>query len=1060
MKVSLSPEARKKIQEAKKRLADAFEYLTKKLNNSGQLKSKPPGLDLSSSGLLKSEQSIQAFKQFTSSSMSGTLNFGTALLLKDYMINFQFVTDPQLKTAAASMGGYFNILAQGVIQQERLKQNYRVMAAQSIINIGQNLLFTFAGRGALLPAAAIRSLAMRLLGRSLATKLIASAGLAKVTFGVSLVIGLVLVGIELFKFFVESEQLKRATEIANKSALVQMFNPQPLMQIYQNNAFLLGTEIQKRGTQGSGMEMLVGEEFEDRLAGVENNEPYSLLSRVYEAAFTGSYARNLSGFDVRGFGFDTAKVLSVASNLERSTQTGYNEDVIANILTISGIYTGGDTSEMQRIMQNIIRANAFTANDVNEATEKFSEFFAAIVGDGKPQAAHLKLLSSLSLFSTQYAMGIRGNLSGTSEIAKIQQFMADNGAINERFDISPLKTAVQTIDNLLLQGAAYQNLGAVQVFNAMGITREAAIRGVTSDATTFEKFISGLFQYLNVGREDVLSENSPVFGTALQNFARQTNLNSVSLNAVVVAMRRYASGHRIEDIRSEYRDNIAEDMNSKLLNAKGGLAGAENFFNMLTNITYSANKLISTVEKNIDVIKIVQAMNSDIVLRGFGNFADAFVSIFKTVLGVQEVVTGNTTRRDIVQNRQQARSGTAAETQGAPTPQTSVGTGNTTRRDIVQNRQQARSGTAAETQGAPTPQTSVGTGTSDTDSVPMTLPEESPTDGAPIEPQRQSRILEGILGIFGIAHAAPLVVTYDDDADEVPTSTTLGLQPTTGVLREETPQGDTEIERQIRNVHFGSLSTTLSLFDGYEASGDYKESEVYQKIHSRLGEKGKENFSPAFFDKAKEVAERLGIPVEYLLTVIHFETMGTFSSTIRPKRRDGSLISSAIGLIQFLSATAEGLGTTTELLSQMTPVQQLEYVEKYFKQHKNKIKRGMSLEDVYLIVFTPTAAGKPADYVLYQRGDAGYSANAGLDLNKDGKITKWEITSKIRERYSRLFNQNKAVGGMVFPASAGITDGKFGVKQTNMHISIPLFSFNPHLSADKFVSYMNSYLNS
>jgi hypothetical protein len=242
------------------------------------------------------------------------------------------------------------------------------------------------------------------------------------------------------------------------------------------------------------------------------------------------------------------------------------------------------------------------------------------------------------------------------------------------------------------------------------------------------------------------------------------------------------------------------------------------------------------------------------------------------------------------------------------------------------------------------------------------------------------------------------------------------------------------------------------------ATGEVMERPVYQQIRSRLSEEGQANFTPEFFDKAKGVADRLGIPVEYLLTVIHFETIGTFSPTIRPTRKDGSLISSAIGLIQFLSATAEGLGTTTELLSQMTAIQQLDYVEKYFNQHRNKITSGMSLEDVYLIVFTPAAAGKPADHVLYTRGEAGYNANSGLDLNEDGKITKWEITSKIRDRYSRLFSQDRAVGGLVFPASSVVTENKVRLKHTNMHITIPIMSLNPSSTAKKFSEHMSNLI--
>lgn len=44
--------------------------------------------------------------------------------------------------------------------------------------------------------------------------------------------------------------------------------------------------------------------------------------------------------------------------------------------------------------------------------------------------------------------------------------------------------------------------------------------------------------------------------------------------------------------------------------------------------------------------------------------------------------------------------------------------------------------------------------------------------------------------------------------------------------------------------------------------------------------------------------------------------------------------SGAIGLIQFMPSTAKGLGTSTSALKQMTAVDQLAYVEKYFAPYK------------------------------------------------------------------------------------------------------------------------------
>jgi hypothetical protein len=68
-----------------------------------------------------------------------------------------------------------------------------------------------------------------------------------------------------------------------------------------------------------------------------------------------------------------------------------------------------------------------------------------------------------------------------------------------------------------------------------------------------------------------------------------------------------------------------------------------------------------------------------------------------------------------------------------------------------------------------------------------------------------------------------------------------------------------------------------------------------------------------------------------------------------------------------------GLGTTTKELKNMDVVQQLDYVEKFFLPHKDKLN---TLEDVYLAVFSPAFIGKPLSYVCYYQESAAYQQNA------------------------------------------------------------------------------------
>ena len=141
------------------------------------------------------------------------------------------------------------------------------------------------------------------------------------------------------------------------------------------------------------------------------------------------------------------------------------------------------------------------------------------------------------------------------------------------------------------------------------------------------------------------------------------------------------------------------------------------------------------------------------------------------------------------------------------------------------------------------------------------------------------------------------------------------------------------------------------------------------------------------------IEEQLGLSADNLMACMAFETGGTFSSTIR-----NAAGSSAIGLIQFMATTAEALGTTTEKLGKMTPLQQLSFVYKYFAAFGKDLSH-WGLEDTYMAILYPKAIGKDLDYAMFVSGLA-YSQNAGLDKNKDRKVTKGEASAAVQRQYA------------------------------------------------------------
>lgn len=154
-----------------------------------------------------------------------------------------------------------------------------------------------------------------------------------------------------------------------------------------------------------------------------------------------------------------------------------------------------------------------------------------------------------------------------------------------------------------------------------------------------------------------------------------------------------------------------------------------------------------------------------------------------------------------------------------------------------------------------------------------------------------------------------------------------------------------------------------------------------------------------FRTKLLSVSRELSIDPNYIMACIALETGKTFRTDIK---NPGS---SATGLIQFMKSTAEELGTTTAQLRKMDHVEQMDYVEKYFKMQANNV--GVStdqwtLEDVYYSIFSPKTIKLGPNDIVYQKSDGDlYSKNLYHDRNSDGKITKNEIAENIRVNYKQ-----------------------------------------------------------
>lgn len=180
---------------------------------------------------------------------------------------------------------------------------------------------------------------------------------------------------------------------------------------------------------------------------------------------------------------------------------------------------------------------------------------------------------------------------------------------------------------------------------------------------------------------------------------------------------------------------------------------------------------------------------------------------------------------------------------------------------------------------------------------------------------------------------------------------------------------------------------------------------------SILAVRGIEKLSQSQLDALVRTADSLGIDPDWLATVMSFETGGSFSPTVRNAAGSG-----AFGLIQFMPSTARGIlktATNEEAVRIGTGMSFEEQLEKmvipYFRGRTMR-----NLNDVYLQVFYPAAAGKGDDYVVGASPSAVYRQNQGFDREGKGYITRSDITRTINSvAQAARGNRISVTGGTV-----------------------------------------------
>lgn len=163
--------------------------------------------------------------------------------------------------------------------------------------------------------------------------------------------------------------------------------------------------------------------------------------------------------------------------------------------------------------------------------------------------------------------------------------------------------------------------------------------------------------------------------------------------------------------------------------------------------------------------------------------------------------------------------------------------------------------------------------------------------------------------------------------------------------------------------------------------------------------------SPVFVHKVKDWVEKRGYfegADSALMSCMAFESGGTFSPSIQ-----NGAGAQAFGLIQFMKGSATDLGVPLEKIREMTQLDQLDLVFKYFEMWEGRGKKFMHLQDFYMTIFYPKAVGYEADHILFRSDVIQYRQNIGFDFNKDGIITVGEIASRLYDKYYEGMDPSK-----------------------------------------------------
>jgi hypothetical protein len=572
--------------------------------------------------------------QIVGASISGTINTAFLLYSKSIMLDFSYLKEPTFRAASSSLGGYYSVLINTFAEKERINLQYKSMQISGIQNIvtgyslpaifslltSRNVARTFASRTitGFIARATIGTLARFGVLRTVRAFLVRAGARAAFlqTLGsfvpgagnlaaaiATVIIESFLLGLAFLKFTDDEKKREELNNYVSSKMFLDLINPQKIIPFYKQNLPLL---MEFEGLDYS------------KLIGTDEN---SLASSVY----------SLANVNLKNLGISVQEISELATRLSVQTPVDTNQLALLTSKTLdySLLFTDGNFNSISSVMSSIISATQFSSQDVNLAIEAFEDFFFRMVGEGAPQGAYFRLIQSLAEFSNSY--GAIEKLSGASpiEISKINQFMSDNGRINGRFDVSATQDVIKTADDIILRGAISADAASRTVFLNAGISVEEAIRGVTSSAEVFTKFLDGMIQTMGITRDEIptgeILQNSK-YSNQLRNASYILGMSGRQIQVLNHALQRYAMGHDITSILGEYDESSKNKVSLESnLDKFIRIINEQPQFEVLSNLTESNNKLVQATNMYAEQIVLLQTAVQRLTLGNFEKYSAAVV---------------------------------------------------------------------------------------------------------------------------------------------------------------------------------------------------------------------------------------------------------------------------------------------------------------------------------------------------------------------------------------------------------------------------------------------------